>query len=92
MYDASVKEPSGVEYGDTFQFGNFDECLNVFRQRRHMIEEEASRSQSFDVKNEPTFNPQYCLADVTLQGYAIGEISSRNYNIQVINNLLSFGS
>lgn len=27
MFDASVKSPIGVEYGNEYQFGNFDQCM-----------------------------------------------------------------
>jgi Nose resistant-to-fluoxetine protein, N-terminal domain len=33
VYDASVKVPVGIEYGNTFQFGNFDQCLSVKTKR-----------------------------------------------------------
>ena len=29
MFDASVKSPVGVEYGVEYQFGNFDQCLDI---------------------------------------------------------------
>ena len=29
MFDASVKSPVGVEYGDEYQFGNFDQCIEI---------------------------------------------------------------
>ncbi|CAB3382226.1 Hypothetical predicted protein [Cloeon dipterum] len=33
MFDASVKFPTGVLYGSTYDFGNFDECMQVQSQR-----------------------------------------------------------
>lgn len=29
MYDASVKVPTGVEHGNVYQFGNFDQCMDI---------------------------------------------------------------
>lgn len=29
MYDASVKVPNGIEHGDVYQFGNFDQCIDI---------------------------------------------------------------
>jgi hypothetical protein len=29
VFDASVKSPVGVEYGDEYQFGNFDQCMEI---------------------------------------------------------------
>lgn len=29
VYDASVKIPVGIEYGNIWQFGNFDECMAI---------------------------------------------------------------
>lgn len=29
MYDASVKVPTGIEYGEVYQFGNFDQCMTL---------------------------------------------------------------
>lgn len=29
MYDSSVKFPAGFLYGDTYQLGNYDECINI---------------------------------------------------------------
>lgn len=95
VYDASVKEPSGVEYGDTYQFGNFDECLNVFGQQKRFRADSthSSSSESTTGSNghhQPSFDPLFCLADVTLLGYAIAEISSRNHHIQVNPISMSF--
>lgn len=77
MYDASVKEPFGIEYGDTYQFGNFDECLSAFHHK-------SSGELTLDSAPKPSFNPQYCLADVIIQGYTIGQLSSRDPQIKVI--------
>lgn len=29
MFDATTKFPSGILYGSSYDFGNFDECLEV---------------------------------------------------------------
>lgn len=56
MYDSSVKLPFGVEYGELFQFGNFDQCMEI----------------AGDFKDENVVvNPQYCLADVEIPDYRL---------------------
>lgn len=29
VYDSSIKVPSGVELGSVYQFGSFDECMQI---------------------------------------------------------------
>lgn len=29
VYDSSVKVPTGIELGSTYQFGSFDECMGI---------------------------------------------------------------
>lgn len=91
VYDSSVKEPSGIEYGDTYQFGSFDECLGAFhrnpRQEEHNNDGAAGspskEASALRFAGQATFNAQYCLADVTLQGYTIGAMSSRDHQFKV---------
>lgn len=99
MYDSSVKEPSGIEYGDTYQFGSFDECLNSFHHhsRQQQVKPQSEEAllgsttrvgpnqaaNALGFSGQATFNPQYCLADVTVQGYTIGVLSSRDQQAKV---------
>lgn len=89
MYDASVKEPTGIESGDTYQFGNFDECLSAFQHhelsgRPDDLLDNQPKTAALHSFAGPAFNSQYCLADVTVQGYSIGALSSRDYEFKVI--------
>lgn len=36
VFDASVKFPNGVLYGSTYDFGNFDECMQVHSERNNI--------------------------------------------------------
>lgn len=63
MYDASVKSPVGVEYGVEYQFGNFDQCMEV----------------TADLKNaEVNIQSKYCLVDVELKGYKVRQTAARH--------------
>ncbi|CRK87301.1 CLUMA_CG001103, isoform A [Clunio marinus] len=67
MFDASVKSPVGVENGVEYQFGNFDECLQI----------------ATDFKTDGVdIQPKYCLADVTMDGYVVRKTASRNVEIK----------
>lgn len=84
MYDASVKEPVGIEYGETYQFGSFDECLGAFHHHYQQDRSLGQVSAGFqDQLAAPEFSPQYCLADVHVRGYSIGALSSRDHQIKV---------
>lgn len=37
VYDASVKVPTGIEYGSVYQFGNFDQCMTSATLRSNTI-------------------------------------------------------
>lgn len=92
-----MKEPSGIEYGDTYQFGSFDECLNSFHHRPQQVNPQSEEAllgsttrvgphqaaNALGFTGQATFNPQYCLADVTVQGYTIGVLSSRDQRAKV---------
>lgn len=49
VYDASVKIPVGVKYGNIWQFGNFDECMAI---------------TTDPILDEVTIKPKYCLTDI----------------------------
>lgn len=91
MYDASVKEPSGIEYGDVYQFGSFDECLSAFYHHpKNAADYDVVLAGDHKTDNHrqrfagrPTFSPQYCLADVMIQGFAISTLSSRKHETKV---------
>lgn len=93
MYDASVKEPTGIESGDSYQFGNFDECLSAFQHHRDLSErpedllDDQPKTAALHSFAGPAFNPQYCLAQVTVQGYSIAALSTRDHEFKVICNL-----
>lgn len=86
MYDSSVKEPSGVEYGDAYQFGNFDQCLSAFQSHGEVAETKRPVVHGF---TGPEFNPQYCLAEVSIEGYRVDILSSRDLRYKVI-KLMNF--
>lgn len=67
MYDASVKIPVGIEYGNVWQLGNFDECMAATDQTTS-----STLLQGVDVR------PKYCLADIDVMGYAVRKTSSRS--------------
>lgn len=73
MYDASVKVPFGIEYGNVHQFGNFDQCIS------------ANLNINRDGDTEPTqatdITPQYCLASVEVEGFTVREMASRMYQV-----------
>lgn len=47
MYDSWGKTPSGMLYGNTMSFGNFDQCLDF--------------TYNISDLNENTIRGQYCL-------------------------------
>lgn len=69
MFDASVKSPVGVEYGAEYQFGNFDQCMEIT---------ENLKSSSVDIQSK------YCLVDVNLEGYSIRNTASRSHEVSSI--------
>lgn len=69
MFDASVKSPVGVEYGVEYQFGNFDQCMEI-----------SSSLENGGVNIEP----KYCLVDVTLDGYAVQKAAVRNQQVSCV--------
>ena len=75
MYDSSVKAPSGIEYGKVYQFGSFDECLEI----RTTVE-----LDGVDIK------PKYCLADVDIEDYQIRHAATRKREVSWCNKLNLF--
>lgn len=67
MFDASVKSPVGVEYGVEYQFGNFDQCMEITAN----LETVGVYIQS-----------KYCLVDVTLKGLTVQKTASRNHQVR----------
>lgn len=67
VFDASVKSPIGVEYGVEYQFGNFDQCMEITTD----LETEGVDIQS-----------KYCLVDVALEGFTVQKSASRNHRVR----------
>ncbi|XP_055682064.1 nose resistant to fluoxetine protein 6-like isoform X1 [Lutzomyia longipalpis] len=63
MLDASVKVPVGIYFGDVYQFGDFDECVTI---------------ESPADSDHRHIQAQYCLADVSIEGYRVPATSARN--------------
>ncbi|XP_029710860.1 nose resistant to fluoxetine protein 6 [Aedes albopictus] len=55
MLDASAKSTAGIEYGQMYHFGHFDQCMAINRDR--------------DSGLQKGILSQYCLADVRLDAY-----------------------
>jgi len=56
VFDSATKIPEGILYGSTFNFGNFDECLEV------------STLVPGEDNEVEVLNGKYCLATVRLSG------------------------
>lgn len=54
MFDSFPKFPTGILYGNYYQLGNFDECVNVIQPLSQVS------------TNNTPIQGQYCLADVKL--------------------------
>lgn len=70
MYDASVKGTSGIENGLVYQFGHYDECIDL------------NKHAEVDQDHVP-IRAKYCLADVTVDGVIIQKIASRKYQVYI---------
>ncbi|XP_062539729.1 nose resistant to fluoxetine protein 6-like isoform X2 [Armigeres subalbatus] len=66
VLDSSAKSMAGIEYGQVYHFGHFDQCMNT--ERRY-------RNESDGVQNK--IITQYCLADVRVDGYQERTMVSR---------------
>lgn len=66
VFDASVKSPVGVEYGVEYQFGNFDQCMDI---TANLQDDDADIA------------PKYCLVDVNLEGYIVRKAASRHQQV-----------
>lgn len=68
MYDASVKVPTGIEYGNIWQLGNFDECMDI---------QTDIQVDGVDIE------PQYCLVDVEVEDYIVRYESTRKNQVKI---------
>lgn len=64
MYDAFVKGSSGIESGLVYQFGHFDQCIELNKQVENGLDNIPVRSK-------------YCLAEVKFDGLRIQKLGSR---------------
>lgn len=71
VYDASVKVPTGVEYGAVYQFGNFDQCMDI----------NSNKAIKDDADDGTDIKPKYCLADVTMNGYNVRSGAVRKFEV-----------
>lgn len=63
MYDSSVKVPTAIEYGVLYQFGNFDQCMDI--------------ETDFNIVGL-NIKPKYCLADVQIENYVLRHSATRS--------------
>lgn len=78
VYDASVKVPTGVEYGAVYQFGNFDQCMDI----------NSNKAITDEAEDGTDIKPQYCLADVTMNGYTVRSGAVRNFQVNLKGNIV----
>lgn len=64
MYDASAKGSSGIENGLVYQFGHYDQCIDLNKHEEAELDDVPVRSK-------------YCLAEVKFDGLKIQKIGSR---------------
>lgn len=90
MYDASVKVPTGVEFGNVYQFGNFDQCMASATVSNHRVHpnygsDDDTTTTNNNNNNTPVRNagvqPKYCLADVTMNGYSVRTGAARHFQV-----------
>lgn len=62
LLDSSAKSTAGIEYGQLFQLGHFDQCMSINRDRASI---------------QTGILSQYCLLDVRLDGYLMRTVVSR---------------
>ncbi|KAM7346795.1 nose resistant to fluoxetine protein 6-like isoform 2-T2 [Cochliomyia hominivorax] len=60
MYDASVRNPVGIESGILYHFGHYDQCLHTNNFKSHSTD-----SSQYE---ELIVQPKYCLAEVKIEG------------------------
>jgi hypothetical protein len=70
VYDATVKAPTGIEYGEVYQFGNFDQCMDV---------EVDYGTEQIDIK------PKYCLARVEIPEFRVRHEVTRHHQVKILN-------
>ncbi|XP_053699470.1 nose resistant to fluoxetine protein 6-like [Sabethes cyaneus] len=71
MLDSSAKSTFGIEYGNVYQFGHFDQCMGINRNRFK------SNGGNNDDNGSGGILSQYCLADVHAEGYRLRTVVSR---------------
>lgn len=62
MFDASVKSPVGMDYGNEYQFGNFDQCLESREQHGKEIQPKYCLLK-VNLVNSRTIHWGICLPD-----------------------------
>lgn len=75
MLDASVKSPVGVEYGVEYQFGNFDQCMEITTNLK---------TDGVDIQ------PKYCLVDVELNGFRVRNAAVRHQEVSMIDGAVDW--
>lgn len=83
MYDASVKVPTGVEHGNVYQFGNFDQCMGAASLPLYPNDDDttAAVDNSNRAARSTDIQSKYCLADVTLDGYSVRTGAARHFQV-----------
>lgn len=83
MYDATVKVPTGIEYGDVYQFGNFDQCMTVsdIAKNDEYEEDENDVDGTSFLNEEFHMKQKYCLAEVTIDGYVVRTQATRHFEV-----------
>ena len=71
MFDSSSKFPTGVLYGNGYDFGNFDECVGAKFPGRNVT---GGGNEAF------TFKGQYCLVTVPIP------VSNKTIHKRIVRN------
>lgn len=93
VFDASVKLPSGIEHGNVYQFGNFDECMAIdggphfdgHRRQSHpqqVIVNGGGDGDDDDAGATPMVRPMYCLAEVQASDYMVRMQANRHFQVR----------
>lgn len=87
MYDATVKVPTGIEYGNVYQFGNFDQCMSLSDIAKNSQPNELNGDYADDgdfidgINDEYRMKPKYCLAEVEVHGYVVRTQATRHFEV-----------
>lgn len=74
MYDASVRNPVGIESGILYHFGHYDQCLYT-----HNV-----KSQSQDsLPGGSTVQAKYCLVEVEIEGLNALQSGTRKNQVNI---------